>query len=136
MPTTKNTDEIWDRIKVLIAPSLWHEAWGIVVTEAQLRGIPVIASNAGGLPEAKIGIPYCIPVNEVTGARHPNGDYIVPDQDIAPWEQALEKVMTDSAAYQQLATLTATKAGEWMRAADPRAHEKWLLSMMEGEEQQ
>ncbi|SPQ23368.1 79efb7ab-ed50-461e-8ab4-d5c3b9653b8a [Thermothielavioides terrestris] len=130
-PTTQNTDEIWDRIKVLLAPSLWYEAWGIVVTEAQLRGIPVIASNAGGLPEAKIGIPYCIPVKEVTGERHANGDYVVPEQDIAPWAEALETVMTDRDAYQDLATLTATKASEWLRGMDPRAHEKWLLSMME-----
>ncbi len=101
------------------------------MTEAQLRGIPVIASNAGGLPEAKIGLPYCIPVNEVTGKRHANGDYVVPEQDIAPWEQALEKVMTDREEYQALQTLTATTANKWLRDMDPRAHEKWLLSMME-----
>ncbi|EAQ85365.1 hypothetical protein CHGG_09379 [Chaetomium globosum CBS 148.51] len=131
VPTTKNPDEIWDRIKVLLAPSLWYEAWGIVVTEAQLRGIPVIASNAGGLPEAKIGLPYCIPVKEVTGKRQANGDYVIPDQDIAPWEEALQKVMGDRKEYQALQTLTATKAREWLRSLCPRAHEQWLLSMME-----
>jgi len=101
------------------------------VTEAQLRGIPVIASNAGGLPEAKIGLPYCIPVNEVTGKRHANGDYVIPEQDITPWEQALEKVMTDRDEYQALQALTATTADKWLRGMDPRAHEKWLLSMMD-----
>lgn len=134
-PTTKNTDEIWDRIKVLLAPSLWHEAWGIVVTEAQLRGIPVIASNAGGLPEAKIGLPYCIPVKEVTGERHPNGDYVVQEQDIAPWVEALNKVMTDREAYESLADLTATKASEWLCGLDEHAHEKWLLSLTHGKDQ-
>lgn len=102
------------------------------MTEAQLRGIPVIASNAGGLPEAKIGLPYCIPVKEVTGERQANGDYVVPEQDIAPWEAALEKVMSDRNEYQALQSLTATKAGEWLTGLDRRAHEKWLLSMMRG----
>ena len=83
LPTTLHTNEIWDRIKVLLAPSIWYEAWGIVVTEAQLRGIPVIASNAGGLREAKLGLPYCIPVKMVNGERQ-NGDYIFPEQNIAP----------------------------------------------------
>ena len=101
------------------------------MTEAQLRGIPVIASNAGGLPEAKIGLPYCIPVKTVTGERHPNGDYVVADQDIGPWEEALTKIMSDREAYQSLATLTATKSGEWLHGLDEHAHEKWLLSMME-----
>lgn len=130
-PTTTNTDEIWDRIKVLLAPSLWHEAWGIVVSEAQLRGIPVIASNAGGLVEAKIDLPYCIPVKEVTGERDTNGYYVVQDQDIAPWAEALEKIMTDRAAYQDLQTLTVTKAREWLQGMDTRAHEKWLRSLTE-----
>jgi len=33
-------------------PSVWEEAWGRVVTEAHLSGIPVIARGIGGLPEA------------------------------------------------------------------------------------
>lgn len=38
--------------RVLLAPSVWEEASGRVVTEAQVSGIPVLASNRGGLPEA------------------------------------------------------------------------------------
>ncbi|KAL0469852.1 hypothetical protein QR685DRAFT_499921 [Neurospora intermedia] len=130
MPTTSNTDEIWDRIKVLLAPSVWLEAWGVVVTEAQLRGIPVIASNAGGLKEAKIDLPYCLPVNVVTGAKHENGDYIVPEQNIDLWEEAVLRLMTCQQNYDRVARATAQGSVKWLNSLDPRAHEKWFLGMM------
>jgi len=38
-------------LQLLVVPSLWFEAWGRVVTEAQLNGIPVIGTDRGGLPE-------------------------------------------------------------------------------------
>lgn len=129
--TTPNTDDIWDRIKILLAPSIWHEAWGLIVTEAQLRGIPVIASNSGGLPEAKVNVPPIIPINPVTGhQRDENGDYIIPDQDIGPWEEALEKLMTDREEYLTLAALSAVKTAGWLKSVGQRTHERWLQSMM------
>ena len=36
-----------------------------IVVEAMLRGVPVIASNTGGLPEAKLGVPYVLPVTPI-----------------------------------------------------------------------
>jgi hypothetical protein len=57
----------------------------------------------------------------------------VPEQFIAPWEAAIHKVMTDRQEYQALQSLTATKSAKWLRGLDARAHEKWLLSMMDTE---
>ncbi|KAK4133829.1 hypothetical protein BT67DRAFT_434471 [Trichocladium antarcticum] len=37
----------------------------------------IITSDAGGLPKAKIGLLYYIPVKTVIGKRYPNGDYIL-----------------------------------------------------------
>lgn len=42
----------YGRARILLVPSVWEEAFPRVVTEAQLNGIPVIASRRGGLPEA------------------------------------------------------------------------------------
>ncbi len=36
---------------ILLAPSLWHEPFGIVILEAMGFGIPVITSNRGGIKE-------------------------------------------------------------------------------------
>lgn len=38
--------------KVLLAPSVYPEAFGLMVTEAQLRGIPVVSTSICGLGEA------------------------------------------------------------------------------------
>lgn len=39
-------------IDVLVVPSVWHEPFGRVVQEAFAVGVPVIGSEAGGIPEA------------------------------------------------------------------------------------
>ncbi len=44
-------DKILSEMDVLIVPSTWPEVFGIVSVEALAFGKPVIASNAGGLPE-------------------------------------------------------------------------------------
>jgi len=51
-PPTCEMKEVYGKSKILLAPSIWEEAYGRVATEAQLSGIPVIASARGGLPEA------------------------------------------------------------------------------------
>ncbi len=43
--------EIYARLKLLLIPSQWHEAYGRVSIEAQMNDIPVLASHIGGLPE-------------------------------------------------------------------------------------
>jgi glycosyltransferase involved in cell wall biosynthesis len=43
---------IYNKTKLLLVPSIWQEAFGRVVVEAGLYGIPTIASDTGGLKEA------------------------------------------------------------------------------------
>ena len=50
----------------VVAPSLWAEPFGLVAAEAIVRGVPVIASSAGGLAETV--------EQGVTGLLFPNGD--------------------------------------------------------------
>ena len=42
---------VYAQAKVLLMPSVWEESFGRTVLEAQLNGIPVLASNRGALPE-------------------------------------------------------------------------------------
>jgi len=47
----KKTEEMYEEIDILIIPSLWHEPFSRVLIEAYSYGIPVLASNRGGIPE-------------------------------------------------------------------------------------
>lgn len=80
---------IYRLAKILIVPSLCKEAWGRVVNEAQFSGIPVIASDRGGLPES-VGC----------------GGILVSDEaGIEGWEQALSRLWDDGAAYEEYSKL-------------------------------
>ena len=45
-------DSFFDDVDVLVVPSQWDEAFGLVLREALIRDVFVISSNRGGLPEA------------------------------------------------------------------------------------
>ncbi|KAJ9636207.1 hypothetical protein H2204_005479 [Knufia peltigerae] len=119
-------EQIWSEIKVLLVPSLWLEAWGIVVVEAQVRGIPVISSDLGAIPEAKLGLSVLVHINSLTGEGTEEGEYIVPEQDVEPWRVALTKLMTDKDRYEELSERARGGTASWLTKIDDKALESWL----------
>jgi hypothetical protein len=51
-PGGSDMGAVFDGVRLLLAPSVWEESWGRIASEAQMNGIPVLASRRGGLPEA------------------------------------------------------------------------------------
>jgi len=99
--------ELFRQTRVALVPSLWAEARSRIILEAMARGIPVLASNVGGLAEAKLGVDYLLPVNPVTHYRPAVDELMVPaaeipEQDVRPWQQVLERLVTDRNRYQEL----------------------------------
>jgi surfactin synthase thioesterase subunit/glycosyltransferase involved in cell wall biosynthesis len=100
-------DDLFVRTRVLLVPSLWAEARSRIIPEAMLRGIPVIASRAGGIPEAMLGQPYLLPVRLISSYRPALDEQMVPvadvpDQDLEPWLAALLRLTSDPAHYADL----------------------------------
>lgn len=48
---TDDMRTVYARARVLLMPSVWEESFGRTAVEAQLNGMPVLASNRGALPE-------------------------------------------------------------------------------------
>lgn len=78
--------EVYGRARVVLVPSTCEEAWGRVATEAQVSGIPVLASNRGGLPES-VG---------------KGGILVDPEAPLDVWEGALARMWDDPVTYEQL----------------------------------
>lgn len=122
-------EEAWRDIKVLLVPSLWFEAWGIVVIEAHLRGIPVLASDAGALTEAMLGLDYIVPVEPIRGKRDEKGEYVIPEQNIGPWIEAVDRLMNDQVEYERVSNQVRSVTERWVANSDERALEEWLAGM-------
>ncbi len=78
--------EAYSEARILLAPSQLQEAWGRVATEAHFSGIPVIASDCGGLSQA-VG---------------PGGILLSPDAPISDWLAALDRMWNDESEWRRL----------------------------------
>lgn len=50
-PPARDMRPLYARARTLLMPSLWEEAYGRTAVEAQINGIPVVASTRGALPD-------------------------------------------------------------------------------------
>ena len=130
-----NIDHLLCRSRVLLVPSVWAEARSRIVVEAMLRGVPVIASDAGGLKEAKLGVPYLLPVNLITHYRPALDENLVPvadvpQQDIAPWEGALQRLISDRAHWDEIAASSRSAALEYAQTLSAEPFERFLIELL------
>jgi surfactin synthase thioesterase subunit/glycosyltransferase involved in cell wall biosynthesis len=125
-------DEILRRTRVLVAPSIWAEARARVVLEAMSRAVPVMASDVGGLSEAKMGVEYLLPVNPVVAYRPSLDARMVPvaeapPQDIEPWLRALTRLVADRAHYEAIAEQSREAALDYLEHLNVRPFEALLM---------
>jgi glycosyltransferase involved in cell wall biosynthesis len=114
LPPQRDMRVVYGKCKILLAPSVWEEAYGRVASEAQISGIPVVASSRGGLPEA-VG---------------PGGILLDPQQPIADWAAAVRELWLDDRRYAELsaAALAHAERREMTLAYQMDAWERALLA--------
>jgi glycosyltransferase involved in cell wall biosynthesis len=137
LPNVKDIDDVLARTRVLLNPSLWYEGFGLIVMEAMLRGIPVVASNSGGLEEAKRGTGYAIPVKtieryEPVFDEHALPKPVLPENDVAPWVAALRELLTSRSAYEKESAASRLAAGRFVSGLDAGEMEAYLNSLRPG----
>src|SRR5262245_57728902 len=123
--------EVLERTRVALVPSLWAEARSRIILEAMVRGIPVLASNVGGLPEAMLGMDYLLSIHPVKRYRAAIDELMVPvaeipRQEIAPWLVTLQGLITDQARYQELSAKCRAAALNYTRDLSALPFEEYL----------
>ena len=68
--------DLWCRARVVLTPSVWYENAPLAVLEAMAFGLPILASDIGGLPEL---------------VTHEDNGLLVAAHDVSAWAQALER---------------------------------------------
>ena len=135
LPPVDNIDDLMRQTRVLLVPSVWAEARSRIIVEAMARGVPVIASDIGGIPEAKLGTPYLIPVNPIRSYKPALDENMVPvaerpAQDIAPWEEALRRLTSDAAHWREVSAISREAALAYARNLTVEPFERYLLDLM------
>jgi len=111
-----NMDDLLRQTRVMLVPSVWAEARSRVVLESMSRSVPVLASDVGGLHEAKLGVPYLIRVHPIVRYKPALDSNLVPiadvpPQDPRPWVEVLTRLLSDR--------------GQWRNSRAPRARPRW-----------
>lgn len=107
--TGSDLDKAWAEADALVLATR-AESWGLVVTEALARGLPVLATHVGGLPEA---------LGTTPDGRRPG--LLVPPDDAAALAGAVRRWLTDGElrrGLREAARVRRTTLPGWSVTAD------------------
>ncbi len=134
LPNVKDIERFLGQTRVLLMPSLWYEGFGLSVMEAMLRGIPAVASDSGGLAEAKHGTGCVVQVRgierfEPVFDEHGMPKAVVPPVDIEPWAAALGALLSDREAYARESELSRAAALKFVGGIRPERIVEFLSAL-------
>jgi glycosyltransferase involved in cell wall biosynthesis len=93
----KDISWVYNKTKILLSPSLWEETYGRTNVEAMYHGIPVIASNRGGIPESTDGAAILI--------NNP--------ENFLEWKNALQNVLDNDLLFRKMQEESISRASRY-----------------------
>ncbi len=123
MPNAPDPRQFYAVTKLLLMPSLMENA-GFVAMEAMTNGIPVLASNRGGLPETIGNSPHPNPLPKGEGtsggflfdipARYTPETRDLPSaEEVEPWVETIIRLWDDPAEYGRRSQAARERARQW-----------------------
>jgi surfactin synthase thioesterase subunit/glycosyltransferase involved in cell wall biosynthesis len=130
-----NMDDLLRQTSIMLVPSVWAEARSRVVLESMSRGIPVLASDVGGLHEAKLGVPYLVRVRPIVRYMPSLDSNMVPiaevpPQDAGPWVEILTGLLHSRSRWEALSRASRKAALEYAQNLTAEPFEKYLLDLL------
>jgi glycosyltransferase involved in cell wall biosynthesis len=110
MANTADPREFYRVSKLILMPSLWNESFARVSVEALINGIPVLASNRGGLPETLAGSEFLF---DVPARYTPETRDLPTAEEVEPWVQAIERLWDQGQLYEQERQRCSKAANAW-----------------------
>lgn len=98
IPNTDDVRNVYAQTSILIVPSFWQEGFPRSIIEAQLSGIPVIASTQGGCEEALNGAGLAL---EIPENCKKNYNEFPSDETVRQWFEAICLLWDDEDAYRR-----------------------------------
>lgn len=106
------------QIDLLVVPSIWQEAFGLVTLEALASGVPVIANRRGGIPEALGNGGVLIDFDPDTSNRDAVAD---------EYARAIRRLLGDARVYAEYRQAALAHTKQFEREREAQAQQMYRL---------
>ena len=98
IPNQSDMRGVYGQTRILLFPAFFAEASGRIIIEAQLNGIPILASPRGGIPENLNGGGFLLK----TPDRCTQNFMAIPTpEEVQPWIDQMRVLLEDKEAYEE-----------------------------------